>query len=78
MIERFRTRLATLIVNRLTRSRPLVVPTWLWLAAEADDLEEKRCCLNAVLELDSDRTSGVLWILPPRVAAAVVSVVIAV
>ena len=41
-------------------SAALVVAAWLWLAAEADELEEKRRCLEAVLELDPDYTSALI------------------
>ena len=40
----------------ITESRPrrLVVRAWLWLAVETDDLQKKRRCLNAVLQLDPE------------------------
>ena len=41
MLDRLRTLLASLIVQRFTRPRPLVVQAWLWLAADTDDVEEK-------------------------------------
>jgi hypothetical protein len=31
-----------------------VLAAWRWLAAEADDLGEKRRCLEAILRLDPD------------------------
>ena len=34
--------------------RPLVIRAWLWLAAQANALGEKRRCLEAVLELDPE------------------------
>ena len=54
MVIELRTLLAKFMVSRLTRPRLLVVHSWLWLAVEADDLEEKRRCLNAVLQLDPE------------------------
>lgn len=63
MIDNFRTILAKFIVRRLSRPRPLVVATWLWLAADTDDIEEKRRCLWAVLELDPENTRALLGLL---------------
>jgi hypothetical protein len=40
-----------------------VVRAWLWLAAEADDIEEKRHCLNAVLQLDPENEPATLALL---------------
>ena len=51
MFDNLRTRLAQLMVPHL---RPLVVQAWLWLAAQAEDIEEKRHCLNAALQLDPE------------------------
>ena len=39
-----RTVLAKCVARHLRRPRPLLVQSWLWLAAEADALEEKRRC----------------------------------
>jgi hypothetical protein len=50
----FRTLSAYLITHNLRRPRALVVAAWLWLAARTDDLDEKRRCLEAVLELEPD------------------------
>ena len=47
MIDRFRTRLARLIIRHLTRPRELVIRAWLWLAADTDDVEVKWLCLHA-------------------------------
>ena len=63
MLDTSRTLLATIIVSRLTRPRPLIIRAWLWLAAEADNLEEKRRCLNAVLRLDPDNEPASLALL---------------
>jgi len=54
MANDLRTALARLIVRHLRHPRCLVIPAWLWLGAEADDLEEKRRCLEAILQLDPD------------------------
>ena len=50
--RRQRTALARLIVRYLPGPRSLLLAAWKWLAAEADDLGEKRRCLEAILELD--------------------------
>jgi hypothetical protein len=47
--------LAKLIVEHLAHPRPLMIQSYLWLAANSDDLEEKRRCLTAVLELDPEK-----------------------
>lgn len=40
---------------RFRRQRTaLLLAAWRWLAAEADDLSEKRRCLEAILGLDPD------------------------
>jgi hypothetical protein len=57
VIDNLRTVLARFIVRHLTRS-PLVVQGWLSLAAQADDVEEKRRCLNAVLQLDPENEAA--------------------
>ena len=68
MINRLRTRIARLIVRHLIRPLPLIIQGWLWLAAEADELEEKRRCLNAVLQRDpeNDRATLPLLVLTPK------------
>ena len=58
MVDTFRTLLARLIVRYLTRPRPLVIRAWFWLAAQTDELEEKRRCLEAVLELNPESQSA--------------------
>ena len=51
------TLLVRFMVQHLSSPRTLVVAAWLWLAAEADDIEEKRRCLEAVLELNPESQS---------------------
>lgn len=50
--------LGRLIVQHLPGPRPLVVRAWFWLAAEADAIEQKRRCLEAVLELNPESQSA--------------------
>lgn len=52
MLDTFRTLLAKFIVRHLIRRRPLVIRAWFSLAAEAGDIEDKRRCLKAILQLD--------------------------
>jgi len=43
-----------------------LLAAWRWLAAEADDLGEKRRCIEAILEIDSDSEWAYttwLWVL---------------
>ena len=54
MVRELRTALARLIVRHLTRPRPLVVRAWLRLAADTQEVEHKRRCLKAVLEIHPD------------------------
>lgn len=42
---------------------PLLIHPWPWLAAEADNLEEKRRCLNAVLQLDPENETASMALL---------------
>ena len=58
MPDRLRTLLAKFIVQHLNRPRPLVIRAWFWLAAQTDDIEEKRRCLEAVLELNAESQSA--------------------
>ncbi len=44
MFDKLRTLLANFAVAHFNRHRSPVIHAWLWLAAEADDLEEKRRC----------------------------------
>jgi hypothetical protein len=46
--------LARFMVHQLRLPRPLVIYPWLWLAAKADDLDRKRHCLQAVLQVDPE------------------------
>ena len=39
----------------------LLIHSWLWLAAEADDFEEKRRCLNAVLLGLTEKEHTLSW-----------------
>jgi hypothetical protein len=41
-----------------------MVAAWFWLAAEADNLEEKRHCLSAALQLEPENETATL---APRV-----------
>jgi len=47
-----RTILARAVVRHLHRPHLLVIRASLWLAAETDDPDEKRRCLEAVLDLN--------------------------
>ena len=63
MLDKFRTLLAKLIVRHLNRPLLLVIHAWLWLAADADDLEEKRRYLNEVPQLDPENEPASLALL---------------
>lgn len=63
MLDHLRTPLARLMAQRLKRPRPLVIQAWLWLAAEADTLEDKRLCLEAVVRLDPENEAASLALL---------------
>jgi len=54
VLDGLRSIAARFIVRHFRHPRPLVIQSWLWLAAEAKTLEEKRHCLNAVLQLDPE------------------------
>lgn len=60
MLDNFRTILAKLIVQDFSRPCDSVVAAYLWLAAEAEELEEKRRCLRQVLELDPTNEAPIL------------------
>jgi len=60
---KLRTQLAKLIVTHVMRPKFAVVQAWLWLAAEAQDMEDKRRCLNAVLALDPSNEPASLGVL---------------
>jgi len=53
-IDNLRTLLAGIITQCLQHPRPLVIRAYLWLAANTQDIQGKRRCLNAVLELDPE------------------------
>ena len=61
MVDGLRTILARFVAHHL--HRPLVTQALLWLAAEADELEEKGRCLNAVLQLDPENEPASLALL---------------
>ena len=63
MLDTLRTLLAKFIVQHLTRPGPLVLQAWLWLAADTQDIEKKRHCLNAVLELEPENEPASLALL---------------
>ena len=63
MPDKLRTSLARFIVRHLNRPRSLLIRAWLWLAAHADNLEEKRRCLNEVLRLDRENEAATLALL---------------
>jgi hypothetical protein len=54
MVDRLRTLAARAIAEYLRHPRSLVIRAWFWLAAQTDDLQEKRRCLNAMLQLDPE------------------------
>ena len=56
--DRWRSAAALFLVRHLHHPRPLLIHAWLWLAATADDIEEKRCCLNAVLQLNPEHQAA--------------------
>jgi len=63
MIDSLRTLLARFMVRHLTSPRELVTGAWLWLAADTDELDERRRGLKAVLELDPDDSRALLALL---------------
>lgn len=54
MLNHLRTLSARLITRWLRRPRVVVIRAWAWRCAHTDDLEEKRRCLTAILELDPE------------------------
>lgn len=58
-----RTLVAKVIVRLFTCPCALVLAAWFCLAAEADDTEEKRRCLNAILEPDHNNEPASLALL---------------
>lgn len=65
VVNDLRTVLARLIPHHLRHPRALAIRAWLWLAAESQDIEEKRRCLAAVLELDPENEPASLALLVP-------------
>jgi hypothetical protein len=63
MLDRLRTVIAKFMVKYLPRPHPLLVTAWHWLAAQTDDIEEKKRCLWAILDLDPDNTRALLGLL---------------
>jgi hypothetical protein len=63
MIDRFRTRYASFMLRHFARPTMVIVPCWLWLAAESSDLQDKRRCLHAVLRLHPDNEPASLALL---------------
>ena len=63
MLDRSRTTIAKFVVQYLAGAGPLLVAAWFWLAAEADDLTEKRLCLEAILRLDPENEAAPLALL---------------
>jgi len=58
VLDNLRSALARLIVRHLRRPRPLAAHAWLWLAGQAEDIEDKRRCLEAVLQLDPENETA--------------------
>lgn len=54
---------AKYVTPNLRRPRPLVIRAWLWLAAEADRLTEKRLCLETILRLHPENEAATLALL---------------
>ena len=52
--QRIRLRLPPQLEFDVVYPRSLAIPAWLWLAAEADDLEERRCCLSAFFQQEPE------------------------
>jgi len=63
VLDSLRTLVGKLIVRLFTCPCGLVLAAWFCLAAEADDTEEKRRCLNAILELDPENEPATLALL---------------
>jgi len=63
MLDDFRATLAHFMVEHFARRRSVVVGAWHWLAAEADEVEEKKRCVWAILDLDPDNTRALLGVL---------------
>jgi len=63
LADNLRTAIAGVIASRVDRPRLLVVQAWLWLAANHRDLEGKRRCLDAVLQLEPENETASLALL---------------
>lgn len=63
MLDNIRTIAARVIVHRVRRPHLLVIRARFGLAAQADDLQEKRRCLNAILALDPENEAASLALL---------------
>lgn len=63
MPDRFRTALVRFAIEHLARPRRLLIRACFWLAAQTDDLEEKRRRQNTVLELDPENEPASLALL---------------
>jgi hypothetical protein len=62
-MDHMRTALARMIARYLPRPRPLVCRASVWVAAQTEELQEKRRCQNAVLELDPESEPAPLTLL---------------
>jgi hypothetical protein len=65
MIDRLRRLTAKFLVAHFTRPIFPVAHLWLWFAAEAHDIHDKRCSLNAVLDLDPENGPALLALAVP-------------
>jgi len=63
MIDELLTALARVMARHVRSPRLLVIQAWIWLAANARTAEEKRRCLNSVLQLDPDNEPATLALL---------------
>jgi len=52
MFSQLRTPTARLITRYRIRPRDLQIRAWAWLAAEAENLTEEKCCLEAIVARD--------------------------
>lgn len=66
MLDELRSILARFIVRHLHHPRSHVVAAPLWLAADADEREERRRCLKAALETDRDNTRALVALVALR------------
>jgi hypothetical protein len=73
VVDRLHTSPAQFIVRHLRDPRSLLRAAWGWLAAETDNLNEERRCLEAILELDPAKeraAMALLWVLQQQQAIA--------